>query len=195
MLRSRQVLSSFEAPNRRRVSVPDQTCGCAYALLLTGKHAWTHLPLIILSPASQIFSPSINFQGTGRWPEKTSGGPEGRFHPPELRETTCAVALKWLLTQGVDGPNSVAASGGRDDGDDEGNSDEGDGEGGGEVGGGWGGSGQGARAVIRAEEVLAERALEYRKCGRELFTRLLASGESALAVVVDSPVDSPLTVR
>lgn len=105
-------------------------------------------------------------QGTGRWPEKTSGGPEGRFHPPELRETTCAVALKWLLTQGVDGPGSVAASGG-------GGHVDGEGEGGvGPVAG----SGQG-EAVQRGEEAIAERALEYRKCGRELFTKLLASGE------------------
>ncbi|CAM9805744.1 unnamed protein product [Scytosiphon promiscuus] len=80
--------------------------------------------------------------GTGRWPEKTSGGPEGRFHPPELRETTCAVALKWLLTQGVDGIDSV----------------------------------QQAEAM--------ERALEYRRCGRELFTRLLASGAPLRSVRV-----------
>lgn len=112
-------------------------------------------------------------QGTGRWPEKTSGGPEGRFHPPELRETTCAVALKWLLTQGADGPDSVAAaaSGGGRPGDNNSNEAEAEAEAEG------GGSAAGGEAGQRAEEAVAERALEYRKCGRELFTRLLASGE------------------
>lgn len=82
------------------------------------------------------------------------------------------MALKWLLTQGVDGPDSVAANGGRDDDKNDEGEGEGDGEGG-AVGGGKGGSGAGGRG----EEAMAERALEYRKYGRELFTRLLASGE------------------
>ncbi|CAN0090142.1 unnamed protein product [Ectocarpus fasciculatus] len=95
--------------------------------------------------------------GTGRWPEKISGGPEGRFHPPELRETTCAVALKWLLTQGVGGGCDSVGHGGVGVGD-------------GEVG------------EQQAEAV--ERALDYRKCGRELFTRLLASGAPLRSVRV-----------
>lgn len=107
-------------------------------------------------------------QGTGRWPEKTSGGPEGRFHPPELRETTCAVALKWLLTHGVDGADSIASGGrGADNNKGRDGARDGDGE-----GDGSDGSEQGAEAMV-------ERALEYRKCGRELFTRLLASGKRA----------------
>ncbi|CAN0405435.1 unnamed protein product, partial [Pylaiella littoralis] len=97
--------------------------------------------------------------GTGRWPEKTSGGPEGRFHPPELRETTCAVALKWLLTHGVDGAESIASGGRGEDNE-----------------GGDGGEQQ--------TEAMVERALEYRKCGRELFTRLLASGAPLRSVRV-----------
>lgn len=78
------------------------------------------------------------------------------------------MALKWLLTQGIDGPESVASGGSRDD-------NEGRGGDGGERGGGSG-EGRGVGEQQRAEEAMAERALEYRKCGRELFTRLLASG-------------------
>eukprot|EP00903_Cladosiphon_okamuranus_P020297 g18626.t1 len=138
--------------------------------------------------------------GTGRWPEKTSGGPEGRFHPPELRETTCAVALKWLLTQGVDGPDSVATSGGREnDGNNRNDERRGEVDGGrGAVGGGQVADGAG----VRVAEAMAERALEYRKCGRELFTRLLASGaplrsvrvmKAALGGIGAEPVPSSLS--
>ncbi|CAM9585850.1 unnamed protein product, partial [Laminaria digitata] len=90
--------------------------------------------------------------GTGRWLEN-SGVPGERFHPPELRETTCAVALKWLLRRGVDSPGHGGS---------------------GIDGGGGGGEREGA----------AERALKYRRCGRELFTRLLASGAPLRSVKV-----------
>ena len=95
--------------------------------------------------------------------------PGERLHPPELRETTCAVALKWLLRRGVHS-HSRGGGSGSDGGVSSKDRDE-DKDKDAAVVGGVGGGGGGVDGGA------TERALKYRRCGRELFTRLLASGE------------------